>query len=396
MDILIVSHFGSTYAENDNDRFLYLANMLVNENDVEIVTSSFCHEKKSQRKKTEAEWKFAVTFIDEPGYHKNICIKRFFSHFIFGINLISYLKKRKKPDVIYCAVPSLTGPYLVAKYCQKNGVKFIIDIQDVWPEAFRMVFNVPIISDVLFLPFDYLSKYIYKSADRICAVSQTYLKMGTKINTKCKEKCVVYLGTDLEKFDLASKDDFICKDKDEIWMGYCGTLGSSYDLNCVFEALSIMKKNGKNIPKFIIMGDGPLKRQFEKYAEQLQINCIFTGRLDYEDMCSILKKCDLTVNPIKHGAAASIINKHADYVASALPIVSTQENGEFRQLVEQFSMGYNCTNGDAIDLATKISLLVENKSLRKIMGDNARKCAQEKFDRKHTYKKLADIIVSVQ
>lgn len=47
MDILIVSHFGSTYSENDNDRFLYLAKSLDQKNNVEIVTSSFCHEKKA-------------------------------------------------------------------------------------------------------------------------------------------------------------------------------------------------------------------------------------------------------------------------------------------------------------------------------------------------------------
>ena len=46
MDILIISQFGSTFSENDNDRFLYLAKMLSSSNEVEIVTSGFCHEKK--------------------------------------------------------------------------------------------------------------------------------------------------------------------------------------------------------------------------------------------------------------------------------------------------------------------------------------------------------------
>ena len=33
MDLLIVSHFGSTYSENDNDRFLYLAKSLDQKNE---------------------------------------------------------------------------------------------------------------------------------------------------------------------------------------------------------------------------------------------------------------------------------------------------------------------------------------------------------------------------
>lgn len=35
MDILIVSHFGSTYSKSDNDRFLYLVKELSKENNVE-------------------------------------------------------------------------------------------------------------------------------------------------------------------------------------------------------------------------------------------------------------------------------------------------------------------------------------------------------------------------
>lgn len=157
MDILIVSHFGSTYSENDNDRFLYLAKSLDQKNNVEIVTSSFCHEKKIHRNQTEVSWPFKITFIEEPGYKKNVCLKRFYSHYIFGLNLYKYIKNRKKPDVIYCAVPSLTGPYLISRYCKKNKIKFIIDIQDLWPEAFKMVFDVPIIKDIIFKPFEIIA-----------------------------------------------------------------------------------------------------------------------------------------------------------------------------------------------------------------------------------------------
>ena len=88
MDILIVSHFGSTYSENDNDRFLYLAKSLDQKNNVEIVTSSFCHEKKSHRNRTEVSWPFKITFVEEPGYKKNVCLRRFYSHYIFGLNLL--------------------------------------------------------------------------------------------------------------------------------------------------------------------------------------------------------------------------------------------------------------------------------------------------------------------
>lgn len=394
MDILIVSHFGSTYSENDNDRFLYLAKMLSKEHNVEIVTSSFCHEKKIHRRVSEGRWSFNITFINEPGYKKNVCIQRFYSHYIFGINLYKYIKNRKKPDVIYCAVPSLTGPALIAKYCTKKNIRFLIDIQDLWPEAFQMVLNIPIISNALFFPFKVLANMIYKNADEIVGVSDSYVKRGILRNKKNATGYSVYLGTDLSIFDNnVKKRKSLKKDNKEIWLCYCGTLGSSYDLNCVFDALKEIKNRGGDVPKFVIMGDGPLLEKFENYAKRLQLDTVFTGRIPYDKMCSYLCSCDIAINPIMHDAAQSIINKHADYVASGLPIISTQENKEFVNLIEEYKMGINCTNGNIEELANAILFLMNNTKERINMGKNARRCAEEKFDRKNIYTKILKVIL---
>lgn len=72
-------------------------------------------------------------------------------------------------------------------------------------------------------------------------------------------------------------------------------------------------------------------------------------------MCGILKSCDIAVNPIMHGAAQSIINKHADYAASGIPVLNTQESKEYRKLVDEYKMGFNCDSNDANDLAKKFN-----------------------------------------
>ena len=382
MDILIVSHFGSSYSEDDNDRFLYMAKELSKEHEVEIVTSSFCHEKKLHRRKTEANWPFKVVFIDEPGYSKNVCIKRFYSHFVWGVRIKNYIKTRRKPDAVYCAIPSLTGPYLIAKYCEKNGVRFVVDVQDLWPEAFQMVFNVPVLSNIAFAPFKVLANGAYKRADAICAVSDTYCERAEQVNKKVKNTTTVFLGTELASFDrYASEKTILEKKENEIWLGYAGTLGTSYDIPLVFKALK--KVNNPNL-RFIVMGDGPMAETFKKQAEGL--NVIFTGRLDYSQMCGVLVACDMVVNPINGKSVASIINKHADYAACGKPVLNTQKSAEYRKLVNEYQMGFNCDNAE--EMAEKIKILIEDESLRLEMGRNARQCAEEKFDRATTYKEL--------
>lgn len=390
----IIANFTGDFSEGDNNRFLYLAKELYKKNDsVELITSDFFHTKKEKRDKSPVEWPFKISFLHEPGYPKNICLKRFYSHFVWGRNVKKYLESREKPDAIYAAVPSLTAAYEAAKYCEKNGIKFIVDVQDLWPEAFQMVFNVPVLSSLIFAPFKWLANGIYKRADETVAVSQTYADRALSVNKKCKKAHVVFLGTELSAFDKNVKENPYPKENpNELWLGYCGTLGASYDLKCVIDALKILKDEGIEPPKFMVFGDGPRKQEFECYAKEKGVNACFTGRLEYSKMCSAISACDIVVNPIKKGSAGSIINKHADYAACGKPVVNTQECAEYRQLVEEYNCGFNCNNGDAKDLAEKIKILIQNEDLRKQQGSNARKLAEEKFDRENSYKEIIDLL----
>ena len=393
MKILIITHFAGDFSASDNGRFLHLAKKLAENHDVEIITTEFLHAAKAMKKPIEVEYSFRVTMLKEPGYKKNVCLRRFYSHYIWGKNLKTYLETIEKPDVVYCAIPSLTGPNFVARYCRKNQIRFVIDVQDLWPEAFEMVLNVPVVSSIVFYPFKKLADSIYRSADDICAVSKTYVDRALSVNNKCEKGTTVFLGTNLDTFDAYAKGKSVMqKQAEDIWIAYCGTLGSSYDLTCVFDALDILSK--KQIrPTFVVMGDGPRRQEFEQYASKRNISVRFTGNLPYNQMCALLCKCDITVNPITHNAAGSIINKHGDYAASGLPVVSTQENEEYRALVEKYKMGFNCKNNDAEDLAKKFEQLITDEQLRKKMGTNARRCAEEMFDRKNSYASLLRAII---
>lgn len=389
MDIVIVASFCDDFSLKDNGRFLYLANMMSDDHEVEIITSSFRHETKSHRRETVNQWSFKITFIEEPGYPKNVCLRRFYSHYIWGLNVAKYLKNRKKPDVVYCAVPTLTGPNLVAKYCERENVRFVIDVQDLWPEAFQMILNLPIISDIVFTPFKAIANGIYKRADAICAVSDTYCERAKKNNHKVLDTTTVFLGTDLSKFDrYASENPVLTKKAEEIWICYAGTLGTSYDIPIVFEAMEMVEN--PNL-RFIIMGEGPLKNEFVQLSRGL--NVTFTGRLPYDQMCGVLKNSDIVINPIVGTSAASIINKHADYAACGKPVINTQKSTEYRWLIEVFQMGFNCDT--PIEIKEAINELITDQEKRICWGNNARKCAEQMFDRKVSYKKIVDAITNV-
>lgn len=396
MDIVIVSQYLRNIEcfESNNSRFVYLAKLFAksDENNVEIITSDFNHIKKEKFNKVGELTGIKITACHEPGYPKNVCLKRFNSHKKLSKNIKEYLEKRKKPDIIYCAIPSLAVGKTVAKYAEKNGIRFIIDVQDLWPEAFKMVFNIPIISNIIFYPMKREADYIYARADDIVAVSETYCNRALMVNKKVGQGLSVFLGTDLKYFDKCAEKNKVEFDDDLVRIAYIGTLGHSYNIPIVIDAIRYLNDKGINNIRLIVMGDGPLKEKFESYAREKQIDAEFLGRLEYAKMVGTLCSCDIAINPISRGAAQSIINKVGDYAAAGLPVINTQENNEYRNLVEEYKIGFNCENNNSNDLAEKINILWNDEKSRKEFGNNNRKLAEKKFNRNRTYNEIVKLM----
>ena len=95
-DIMILADFVGSLDGTCNSRFLYLADILAADNKVEVVTSDFYHGKYEYFHHEIEEHDYAITMLHEGAYPKNICLRRFLGHYIWGKNVKKYLRKRKK------------------------------------------------------------------------------------------------------------------------------------------------------------------------------------------------------------------------------------------------------------------------------------------------------------
>lgn len=380
-----------------NDRYRYLIDLMNSDKfSVEFITSAFTHREKQHRelsKNQSDNIHCSTTYVNEPGYKRNVCFRRIYSNVILGRNLKRYLMSRKKPDLILAACPALEIAYNAASYAKKNNIPFIIDVRDIWPEAFRMVFNIPVISDLIYWPLTRRVNKVYQSADAVVAVSETFMERVKMSARPDVDKECVFLGCDVKTFDRYAEENCVQRDDDEIWIGYIGTLGHSYDIKRAVDAVHKAGQKTCHKIRFVVMGDGPLRNDFQRYAEQIGILCEFTGSLPYEKMVGRLNACDIVINPIVKGSAGSIINKVADYAASGLPVLNTQECAEYRSLIEMYQCGFNCNCEDTEDLALKMQSLICDPLLRKLMGNNHRRLAEERFDRAKSYQKIINLII---
>ncbi len=406
-----------------------------------LLTSDFNHYKKEQRNVDEFRTNHPdyadIVFLHTRTYDKNISLQRRLAENDWKKAVSQWVADHANSiDVVMMSMPDMNTILSVSEVCKKHNISVVIDVRDLRPEAFKVLLKNELLYNVCTYPMKLKADKAYACADKLFAVSEEYLQRGSVNNSHAKVKKAVYIGAVLEKFDNGIKkyehtidkpedelwvtyagtlgtsydmvtvidavaklknerfdgkkekyEHTIDKPEDELWVTYAGTLGTSYDMVTVIDAVAKLKNerfDGKKV-QLIVLGQGPDKEAFVKHAEEIgATNIRFIGFVDYEKMAAYLSKSDMTINAIKRRGSQSIINKVADYFAAGIPMLNGCVCKEQQTMVEEFDVGLNYEPEDVDSLARAIKKLANNSDLRQQMGINARKKEQqtmvEEFD----------------
>lgn len=199
---------------------------------VDLITTTFQHWEKAQRdleKIKNEKYKFGVKFIYEPGYKKNIDLRRIYSHRIAAKNLMNLLEKEGDYDLLYAEIPPNDVALAAAEYAKKKGIPFVADVNDLWPEAMRMIIDIPVISDIIFYSLLRDAEKVYRLASGVIGTSDEYRDRPFKRRNRDIPRETVYVGNELTVFDAgaAQRTAEIVKDKEEFWVSYAGTIGTA-------------------------------------------------------------------------------------------------------------------------------------------------------------------------
>lgn len=388
--------------EKGYTRFRYLCEFLVKKGyEVDLITTTFQHWEKKQRNLESVDQKsypFGIKFIYEPGYRKNIDLRRVRSHKIAAENLRKLLEKEGDYDLIYAEIPPNDVALAAAEYAHRNKIPFVADVNDLWPEAMRMVFDIPIVSDLLFYPLKRDAEKVYSLTSGVIGTSDEYRDRPFLNQKRDVLKETVYVGNEISVFDREAERhaDEVQKEDGTFWVTYAGTIGTSYDIRTMVLAAEELMKQGKTKIRFQILGDGPTREMLENLAKERKIqNVKFTGYVPYEQMAAYLVKSDVLINSFVRKAPQSIVTKIGDYLAAGKPMINTCMSPEFRKKVEQDGFGINIEPEDVRELVNAVEWMYENEAERNDMGNRARKIAEEQFDRPVSYGKIEAMISSL-
>lgn len=381
------------------NRTSYIAELLAKEGyEVDLLTSTFQHWEKRRRDIVDPKYHelpYEVIFIDEPGYRSNINLRRVYSQNVFSKNLRTYLERYGSDyDLIWCQIPPNNIAAAAGAFAHEHGIPFIVDINDLWPEAMKMVVDVPVLSDFTFSDFVRDAAIAYASASAVVGTSNEYAQ-------RCMQDIphrTVYVGVDIDRFDggIQKYGATIEKREDEFWVAYAGSLAKSYDIEtliraCQYAAPIIRDELGLRL-RLQILGDGPYRQRLENTAAQTPGLVTFNGYVDYQIMAAYLFESDILVNSLIKSAPQSIVSKIADYLCAGKPIINTGESVEFKDKCLRDGFGVNVEPENAIALAGAIVELAHDDELRMHMGMRGRAIAEEQFDRPIAYREIVDLV----
>ena len=398
-------------------RFRFLSEMLTQHGfDVDLITSSFQHWEKAHRDTSKACYQglpYDIVFIDEPGYQKNLDLSRIRSHHQAAKNLRAHFNATQgRYSLIYSEIPPNDVARVCAEFANEQHIPFVADINDLWPEAMRMVVDVPVVSDIAFYPFARDAKVVYQLLSGAVGTSDEYTARPAADRTEPYRHETVYVGNDLQAFDEGARANLgsISKPADEVWATYAGTLGASYDIATLIRAAALLDKRRaqylartgaegttdmrRPFPavRVKILGDGPDRAALEELAREENAPVEFLGYQDHASMAAWLRESDITVNSLVKSAAQSIVTKIGDYLASGKPMINTGSSAEFRAKVTTDGFGLNVEAEDPEALADALEELARTPTLRKIMGARGRAVAEREFDQRTSYLAIVNLI----
>jgi len=325
--------------------------------------------------------------------------KRMWMVFIFFFAALWQLLRAPKPDVIYASSTPFSIGILALIIKKIRGIPYIFETIDLWPDvplqlsviSYQLsILKLGIIRKMLY----WVEKLIYKNAKSIVTLSEGMTENIIAKGILSSKILTIPNGTNIEVFkpclNKASAKIKLGITPNEILVLYAGTIGMANGCEAILYAAKQIKEWGYTNIKFVVLGHGNRKNQLEQLYNELAIdNCKIVNAVPKNEVGKYFDAADIglvTFAPFQILETNSA-NKFFDYLAAGLPTCINYEGWQ-KTYLHKYSCGISAPINQGQAFAKNIATLALDTQLQRTMGMNARKLAEEMFDRK----KLADVI----
>ncbi len=215
-----------------------------------------------------------------------------------------------------------------------------------------------------------LGLWLFKNTDKIICLTKSDADEITKFGCSSEKIELIPNAVDTNRFRPR-------KARQKNLVAWVGRFVPEKGLDCLIKAAKIVVKEYKNV-EFALIGYGPLKEKAMKCAYDfgLSNNVHFMGPLSRDEVADLLGKASVFVLPsLKEGLPLSLL----EAMASGVATVGSHVQG-ISDVVTHERNGLLVPSENPEALANAIVTLLVDESLRRRLGQNARRLMEKKHN----------------
>ena len=277
----------------------------------------------------------------------------------------------KSNDVIHMWVPFYlnTSALAILKGLFFKKKKLILTMDTIPGYSFKLSG----ILDIFFkIYYKSLGKIVFSCADEISLYGESLIKYAKQAGMPIKKVKITPTGVNSK---LKPKDKDIRKElgikKDEKIALFIGLLVPRKGIDLIIKTAG--KLRDEKI-KFILVGDGPNRKQYEQIAKKLKLdNIVFTGFR--KDVYNFYRQADVFFFPSRGEGLAGVIMESMVY---GLPIISSRIPCT-EDLIKHKESGFLCPIESVDCYAQLTRILLDNKRLRNKFIQKSKKKIKKEY-----------------
>lgn len=294
---------------------------------------------------------------------------------------LHYLRRRHN-DYIIVESPPLTLGESALVLAKLTKTKLVLNVSDLWPLSAKEL-GAMSETGLAYRSLEKLEHHLYKNS--LFCMGQSQEIVDYIRDHGAKEVYLFRNGVDPSRFEgLDAKPE-----EGKVKLVYAGLLGFAQGIADICKSINFAELG----MEFHIYGAGGEQEEIEATIAANPNNGIYYhGVVSRQELPTKLKEANMTLIPLVKNIFGAVPSKIYESMAAGLPIMFVGE-GEGARIVKENNIGLVAHSKDYEALKENIKYAVSHPEEMKVMSDNCKDCAQNKFNRPKQIKSLYDFML---